>query len=45
MKFLFTKRTGKWLSKIKKNGKVIYLGVFNKKEEAEKRYQEELSKP
>ena len=34
------KRTGKWLSKIKKNGKVIYLGTFNKKEEAEKRYQE-----
>ena len=39
------KRTGKWLSKIKKNGKVIYLGTFNKKEGAEKRYQEELSKP
>ena len=38
------KRTGKWLSKIKKNGKVIYLGTFNKKEDAEKRYQEELSK-
>ena len=33
------------LSKIKKNGKVIYLGTFNKKEDAEKRYQEELSKP
>lgn len=39
------KRTGKWLSKIKKNGKVKYLGSFSIKEEAEKRYYEELSKP
>ena len=39
------KRNGKWLSKIKKNNKVVYLGSFNTKEEAELRYQEELSKP
>lgn len=39
------KRTGKWLSKIKKNGKVKYLGSFLTKEEAELRYKEELCKP
>ena len=41
----FDKRTGKWLSKIKRNGKVIYLGSFKTKKEAELRYQQELSKP
>lgn len=39
------KRTGKWLSKLKKNGKVLYLGSFNTKEEAELHYRQELSKP
>jgi hypothetical protein len=39
------KRTNRWLSKIKVNGKVKYLGSFNTKEEAELRYQQELTKP
>ena len=37
-------RTGKWLSKIKINNKVKYLGSFITKEEAENRYKEELLK-
>jgi hypothetical protein len=38
------KRTNRWLSKIKINKKVIYLGSFKTKEEAETRYKEEVAK-
>lgn len=36
------KRTGRWLSKIKVNNKVKYLGSFLTKEEAEQKYQQEI---